>query len=185
VIKIDASKTKIRVVLVQEKKTIAFFSQKLGPKNQTLSVYENELFALLAVVKKWKHYLLGSPFIIRTDQINLKYLLEQRVNTIRQHKGLSKLLGLDHTIEYKKGSDNMVADALSKKDIQEDQQQEEQAELKAVIEIIPQWMEELQLSYKDDDWIEELKKKAVDNSSDITIHQGLVRYRGKVCIGKT
>jgi RNase H-like domain found in reverse transcriptase len=84
------------------KKPIAFFSQKLGVKNQGLSTYENELLALITVVTKWKHYLIGQKFIIKTDQISLKYLLEQKVNTALQHRGLSKLLGLTYRIKYKR-----------------------------------------------------------------------------------
>jgi RNase H-like domain found in reverse transcriptase len=58
---------------------------------------------LITAVTKWEHYLLGSSFTIKTDQISHKYLLEQKIHTTLQHWGLSKLLGLDYTIEYKKG----------------------------------------------------------------------------------
>ena len=95
-------------------------SKKLGVKNQSLSTYEKELLALFTAVTKWKHYLLGGEFIIRTDQISLKYLLEQRVNTPMQHKGLSKLLGLNYKIEYKRGLENRAADALSRQERQEE-----------------------------------------------------------------
>jgi hypothetical protein len=69
---------------------------------------------LITVIIKWKQYLLGSSFTIKTDQISLKYLLEQKIHTTLQHKGLSKLLGLDYTIEYKKRVENKVDDALSR-----------------------------------------------------------------------
>jgi RNase H-like domain found in reverse transcriptase len=71
---------------------------------------------LLETVKKWRHYLIGTKFIIKTDQMSLKHLLEQRVNQTMQHKGLCKLLGLDYTIKYKRGVENKVADTLSRKE---------------------------------------------------------------------
>ena len=52
--------------------------------------------------------------MIKTDHQSLKYLLEQRLVTPNQQKWLTKLLGLDYTIEYKSGSTNLAADALSK-----------------------------------------------------------------------
>lgn len=73
---------------------------------------KKELLALLTAVTKWRHYLIGGTFVIKTHQISLKHLLEQRINTAVQHKGLSKLLWLNYIIEYKEGIENKVADAL-------------------------------------------------------------------------
>jgi RNase H-like domain found in reverse transcriptase len=81
-----------------------------------LSTYEKDFLVLLEAVNKWRHYLISSKLIIKTNQISLKYLLEQRVNHIMQHKGLCKLFELDYTIEYKKGIENKVVDALSRRE---------------------------------------------------------------------
>lgn len=78
-----------------------------------MSVYDRELLALIFVVSNWSHYLLNNPFIIRTDQKALKHLLEQNIHTDFQIAGISKLMAFDFSIEYKKGVDNKVADALS------------------------------------------------------------------------
>lgn len=79
------------------------------------SLYEGELLAIVYAVTKWRHYLTGHPFTIRTDQKSLKHLLEQRAVSAEQQKWASKLLGLNYTIEYRPGKDNRVADALSRK----------------------------------------------------------------------
>nr|GEZ16792.1 retrotransposon-related protein [Tanacetum cinerariifolium] len=44
----------------------------------------------------------------------LKYLLDQRITTPAQMKWLPKLMGFDYEIVYKKGSENVVAYALSR-----------------------------------------------------------------------
>ena len=99
---------------MQEGHPIAFLSKALSPRNLGLSAYEKELLALLMAVTKWKHYLLGYHLIIKTDHQSLKYLLDQKLTTSLQHKWLAKLLGLDYEIQYKKGVENKVADALSR-----------------------------------------------------------------------
>jgi len=53
---------------------------------------------------------------VRTDHYNLKYILDQRWTTDFQQKWLVKLMEFDFTIEYRKGQDNVVADALSRMD---------------------------------------------------------------------
>lgn len=81
---------------------------------QAASTYERELFAVTEAVAKWRTYLLGTRFVIRTDQKSIKELSSQPVHTPAQQRFLIKLLGYDFSIEYKPGSTNNVADALSR-----------------------------------------------------------------------
>ena len=59
-------------------------------------------------VEKWRHYLEQEQFIIQTDHESLKYLLDQKIHTAIQKKGLTKLLGLRYKILYRKGRENIV-----------------------------------------------------------------------------
>ena len=52
---------------------------------------------------------------MRTDHQSLKFLLEQRIATPAQQKWLAKLLGHAFIVEYKKGVENKVANALSRR----------------------------------------------------------------------
>ena len=72
--------------------------------------------ALVSVVKKWRPYLLGKPFMVRTDHQSLKFLLEQKVGTPGQQKWITKLMGYAFAVEYKKGVEHKVADAISRKE---------------------------------------------------------------------
>ncbi|GKE97808.1 hypothetical protein Tco_0021159 [Tanacetum coccineum] len=63
---------------------------------------------------KWRGYLLDRHFKIKIDHFSRKYLLDQRLTTLFQTKWLPKLLGYDYEISYKKGSENIVAGALSR-----------------------------------------------------------------------
>lgn len=68
----------------------------------------------LLAVQKWQQYLIMQPFTIRFDQQSLKYMLDHKISTPFQQKWLSKLADFDYVVEYKKGVDNKVVDALSR-----------------------------------------------------------------------
>ena len=51
----------------------------------------------------------------KIDRYSLKYFLEQRLSSKEQQKWVTKMLGYDFEIIYKKGKLNVVADALSRK----------------------------------------------------------------------
>lgn len=70
--------------------------------------------AILLAKEKWRSYLLGQEFIIRTDHKSLSYLTEQKATTQLQQKALMKMMDLNFKIQYKKGINNVVADALSR-----------------------------------------------------------------------
>jgi hypothetical protein len=67
------------------------------------------------MVERWMHYLEYDQFIIKINHEILKFLLEQKLHTPIQMKGLTKLLELRYIIQYRKMKENMTVDALSKK----------------------------------------------------------------------
>ena len=58
--------------------------------------------------------MVGKPFLVKTNQQSLKYILEQKIGTPAQQKWITKLLGYAFIVEYKKGKENVVANALSR-----------------------------------------------------------------------
>lgn len=112
VLETDACQTGVGAVLMQDGKPIAFLSKVLDSRHMSLSTYEKVLMTVIMAVQRWRYYLLGHKFIIKTDHEALKHLMEQKLTTLLQHKWFSKLLGYDYTVIYTKGKDNLVADAL-------------------------------------------------------------------------
>ena len=98
---------------------IAFWSKALGPKNRGLSTYEKDYLAILLAVEKWRSYLQHNEFLIWTYQQSLIHLNDQRLTTPWQHNAMTKLLGLQYKITYKKGQENVGADASSRNPSQE------------------------------------------------------------------
>ncbi|GAB2270632.1 hypothetical protein Dimus_038865 [Dionaea muscipula] len=115
ILEYDASGCGIGAMLMQDRRPIADFNKPLCARNQGLPTYEKEFLAVLSVVQKWKHYLMSQPFVIKTDHESLKYLLEQKLSNCAQVKGITRLLGFQYTIQYKKGTENVVPDALSRR----------------------------------------------------------------------
>ena len=71
---------------------------------------------ILHALKQWCPYLIGRDFKVKTNRDSLKYFLKQRLSLEEQQKWVTKILGYDFEIVYKKGKKNVVADALSRKD---------------------------------------------------------------------
>jgi hypothetical protein len=66
---------------MQQRRPIAYLSKALKGKALHMSTYEKELFAIVTAIQKWRPYLLGQSFVVRTDQQSLKFLLEQKLGT--------------------------------------------------------------------------------------------------------
>ncbi|WVZ24049.1 hypothetical protein V8G54_002593 [Vigna mungo] len=81
---------------------------------QRQSSYAREFSVITEAIAKFRHYLLGHKFVIKTDQKSLRSLTTQVVHTPEQQHWLHKLIGYDVAIEYKPGTENVAADSLSR-----------------------------------------------------------------------
>jgi hypothetical protein len=159
IVECDALGNGIGVVLMQEGRPLAFESRPLKGKDLHKPIYEKEMMAILHALKKWHPYLIGRHFKVKTDHDSLKYFLEQRLSSEEQQKWVTKILGYDFEIVYKKGKQNVVADALSRKD------EDVEAFLYAISIIQPDWIIEARDEWKNDEKVWTLIQRLQQDSS--------------------
>ena len=111
----DASDLVIGGVLMQERSPIAFESRKLNDTERRYTVQEKEMSAIIHCLRTWRHYLLGSHFIVKIDNVATSYFQTQKKLRPKQERWQDFLAEFDYTLEYKPGTANHVADALSRK----------------------------------------------------------------------
>uniref|UniRef100_A0A2N9F0X3 Integrase catalytic domain-containing protein n=1 Tax=Fagus sylvatica TaxID=28930 RepID=A0A2N9F0X3_FAGSY len=114
-IECDASGIGIGAVLMQEKRPIAYFSEKLNGAALNYPTYDKELYALVRALETWQHYLWPKEFVIHTDHESLKHLKGQGKLNRRHAQWMEFIETFPYVIKYKQGKENIVADALSTK----------------------------------------------------------------------
>ena len=96
---------------------VAAWSRILTPCQRRYSVTDKEWLAVVdCVTRVWKHWLLGREFEVLTDHAPLRQLLTTKGEdfTYRQLRWFEKLEPYSFRVRHIKGSDNKVADALSR-----------------------------------------------------------------------
>jgi transposase InsO family protein len=116
----DASDVAIGASLEQavgeQRRPVAFVSRLLDPTERKRSAIDREALAILWACDKFEPYLLGAQFYIESDHEPLKWLYETpRVKGRLSHWQL-RLAAYDGLlgVNYVKGSNNVVADCLSR-----------------------------------------------------------------------
>ena len=92
----DASGVGIGSVLSQEKRPIAYFSEKLNDAKRNYSTYDKEFYAIVRALEPWRHYLVGGEFILHTDHQALKFIQGQHKLNPRHAKWVEFMLSLIH-----------------------------------------------------------------------------------------
>ena len=105
----------IGAVLMQNRHPLAYESRKLRGPELLYNIYDKEMLAIMHALAKFRQYLVGARFVVKSDHNSLKYLLEQKDLNERQQKWVSKIQAYDFDIEFVKGKNNAVADALSRR----------------------------------------------------------------------
>lgn len=92
---------------------IAFWSGKFNSAQQNYSVHEQELLAIVESLKRFRHLLIGFRFRIFTDHKGLEWIASQS-RSPQQVRWLEALSEFDFETLYIPGSENTLADALSR-----------------------------------------------------------------------
>jgi len=66
-VEIDASGYVMEVVLMQGGRSVCYHSEVFHGAVLNYPTYNKDLYAMVQVVKKWKHYLMGKDKVIHTD----------------------------------------------------------------------------------------------------------------------
>ena len=178
VVETDACATGIGAVLMQHQRPVAVLSKALGPTHQHLSIYEKEFLALIMAIEKWRSYLQRQEFTILTDHKSLSYLTEQNLQSDLQRKAMTRLMGLQFKVLYRKGKENLATDALSRVG--------HLMALQAISSTTPVWLQAVLNSYHTDEEGRQLLQSLSvhsPNEQGFSLTDGLIRYKDHIWIG--
>ncbi|KAK3043695.1 hypothetical protein RJ639_000111 [Escallonia herrerae] len=111
----DASDFALGGILMQECHPVAYESRKLKEAEHCYTIHEKELLAVVHCLIIWRFYLLGSSFIVRTNNTAVSHFLSQFKFTSKQARWQELLAEFNFMLEYRAGSTNSVADALNRR----------------------------------------------------------------------
>lgn len=114
----DASNFALGAVLsqgtLQNDKPVCFASRTLSDTEVNYSTIEKEMLAIIWAVQYYRPYLFGTKFTIVTDHKPLTWLMNFKQPNSKVIRWRLQLLEYDFEVVYKNGSQNVIADALSR-----------------------------------------------------------------------
>ena len=114
----DASDTAIGAVLSQQfsdgERPITFISRTLSRTEENYATNEKEMLAIVWALNTLRNFIYGTKIRIYTDHLPLTFTLSQGNNNAKLKRWKAYLEEHDHEIHYKPGKANVVADALSR-----------------------------------------------------------------------
>lgn len=114
----DASNFAIGAVLSQDRHPVTFISRTLTSTEQNYATNEKEILAIVWALQKLRNYLYGvADLTIYTDHQSLIYSISEKNPNTKLKRWKNFIAEFGAEIKYKPGYQNVVADALSRHQI--------------------------------------------------------------------
>jgi transposase InsO family protein len=118
ILQTDASNIGIGACLMQEydgmRHPVRYASKKLLAREQNYSVGEREALAIVWAVSKFHQFIYGQHFILESDHRPLEYISSTHSSNPKVMRWSLALQPYRYTVRYIRGSDNIIADYLSR-----------------------------------------------------------------------
>ncbi|XP_024890884.1 uncharacterized protein K02A2.6-like [Temnothorax curvispinosus] len=167
VVSVDASKSGLGAVLMQNKLPCAYASKALTETQTRYAQIEKELLAICFGLTKFNEYVYGKRVIVETDHQPLVSIFKKPLNKCpaRLQRMRLQLQKYDIDLRYRPGKELILADALSRAYVKEHNAAEWEEDIDAQVCLItcqinatPQKMKELVVETNKDEELIELKK---------------------------
>ena len=118
-LQVDASKSGLGAVLLQEEKPVAYASKSLTATEENYAQIEKELFAVLFGCKRFHQYVYGRQVVVESDHKPLESIMRKPLAAAppRLQRMILQLQKYDITIIHRPGKHIPLADTLSRKSL--------------------------------------------------------------------
>ena len=149
----DASNTGLGAVLSQiqpeGERVIAYASRTLSASERKYETTRKELLAIVYGLKRFRQYLLGRHFTIRTDHAALSWLRRTPEPMPQLARWLTYIEQFDYEVLHRPGTKHGNADGLSRRPVEEDDDDKD----KDCRCIFPDFSNDHFVSVEEDDWL--------------------------------
>jgi hypothetical protein len=116
VIQTDASEKGLGGVLLQDDQPVMYISRALTPTEKGYSNIERELLSLVFGMERLHNFVYGGTTLVQTDHKPLESIFKKTVSetTPRLQRLMLRLHRYDIDVQYLKGQQNVIAEALSR-----------------------------------------------------------------------
>lgn len=168
----DASRNATGGLIMQKQpdglwKPTGYFSKTMTPAERAYPIQDRELLAVVQTLEQFEPELLGTKFFVVTDHQALLYYSTKRILSTRQVRWADFLSNFDITFQYRRGQDNIAADALSRKTVDLPTVKARELEDRTMALIPPENIDETPLNDLDAQIAAVLAKPLVPNGADL------------------
>lgn len=118
----DASQEGLAGILLMQTdegwQPVSYYSKRTSEAERKYHSYELEVLAVVASVERFRHYLIGKFFVLRTDCSAVRDTYEKRDMNARIGRWFLKLTEYDFRLEHRPGSSMRHVDALSRNPVE-------------------------------------------------------------------
>ena len=113
---VDASKSGLGAVLLQELKPVAYASRALTETEQRYAQIEKEMLAIVFGAERFHQYIYGREVDVQSDHKPLEVIMKKPLSSApaRIQRLLMRLQKYQVNVQYKPGKEMYIADALSR-----------------------------------------------------------------------